>query len=309
MTQLRKVHILDSDGNPLKAVSPSTPALQSAIQDTYGNALEAVSGSVPVLKVALHDGSGNPIESLSGAIDVHEADVHNIPINDFLHRHTGTQTTLASAVTAGDTQITVASATGFAVGDLIHLGSTLQYLEPRHPIITAIAGVVITLDGPVDRAYANGTDVIQAIADMSSVAGTLASPSIYRYYPGDGRVEHVLRILISMTHGAASADNLFGSLTALTNGVHFRANISGQYGTFTNWKDNADIKLDMFDVEYSDKAGPSLYGTNARGSFSRIGVAVRLDSAAGDFLEVLVQDDLTTMNSFRIKAQGHVEGA
>jgi len=36
-------------------------------------------------------------------------------------------------------------------------------------------------------------------------------------------------------------------------------------------------------------------------------VVIRLDPAQGDYLEVLVQDDLTALSGFFIKAQGHIE--
>jgi hypothetical protein len=80
-------------------------------------------------------------------------------------------------------------------------------------------------------------------------------------------------------------------------------------GTFTNWKANRDFILDMFDVIYTDKAGPGLFGTRADGDFSDLEVSIALDSTKDDFLEILVQDDLSLLASFRIKAQGHVEGA
>jgi len=94
----------------------------------------------------------------------------------------------------------------------------------------------------------------------------------------------------------------------LYNGIVIRAFVNGQYGTFTNWKNNSDIKLYMYYVEYTDKAGGGDFGTNCRGSFNRIGVIIKLDPDQGDFVEFLVQDPLT-ITSLKIKMQGHVEGA
>lgn len=271
----------------------------------------AKEGFLPTISSNSHDGYGNPIGSLKGAIDVHIADVHNIPVNDFFHRHTATQTTLTAATVSGDTQLEVADSTGFVVGDLVHLGATNEYLEPRHPIITDVPDInTIVLDGPIHNIFAIGTPVIKAVANLASLNGTLAAPISYKYFTGISRVEHITRILISMTHDSLGADDLFGGITALLNGIHFRSSISGQFGVFTNWKSNGDIKLDMFDVEYSVKSGPGDFGTNGRGSFSRIGVVVRLDSAQSDFIELLVQDVMvgTGLSDLRIKAQGHVEG-
>lgn len=252
---------------------------------------------------------GGPYATLDKAVNVHIADVHKIPVNDFAHRHVDT-TTLAAPANAGDISITVVDATAFIVGVYTHMGPIDDTKEPIHPqVVPGGVGNVIELDRPLDFAYAAGTAVSVAIVNMvtGSVAATRAAPVVYRYRPHNGNVEHITRILPAMTHTSAAADNLFGAQAALPNGLVIRAHISGQIGTFTNWKDNTDIKLDMFDVDYSDKVGGSFFGTNGRGSFSRIGVVISLDPAQGDYLEFLVQDPQTN-ESLRIKVQGHVEG-
>lgn len=267
-------------------------------------------GFQPLLKSALHDGFGNPIGSLGGAIDVHAADVHNIPVNDYVHRHTS-PTTLIAAVTAGDIQMQVADATGFVVGSYVHMGPIANTKEPIHPQVTAqdIPGGIVTFDHPVDFSYVNGEDVSVAIVNMvtGSTGVTLSAPIVYTYRPHNGFIEHIERLLFSIVHTSAADDSKFGGEAALANGIVLRAFVGGQYGTFTNWKTNSDIKLDMFDVEYSAKAGGGKFGTNGRGSFNRIGVVIRLDPDAGDFLEFLVQDP-QLVESLKIKMQGHVEG-
>lgn len=254
---------------------------------------------------------GGPYKTLGGAMDVHMADVHVVPVNDFFHRHTATSTTLRAATVSGDTELDVNDSTGFNVGDLVHLGATNEYIEPRHPVITDVPDInTIVLDGPIDNVFPIDAVVIRAVANMASQDGTLAAPISYKYFPGAGRVEHVTRILISMTHTNAGADDLFGGIPALLNGVHFRSRINDQFGSFTNWKTNSDIKLDMYDVDYSIKSGPGDFGTNGRGSFNRIGVVIRLDSVQTDYMEILIQDTVvgTGLTDFRIKVQGHVEG-
>lgn len=255
--------------------------------------------------------AGGPYKTLNGAMNIHRADVHRQVINDYMHVH-GTITTLAVAVSKGDVDITVVSAVGFTAGDYVHFGTIPATIEPIHPQITNIAVNVITLDRPIDFDYIIGTDIAQAIMNMASVAGaTLAVPLSYKYFPQVGRIEHIRQILLSMDHSTAGADDLFGGIAALTNGVVFRAQINNQIGTFTNWKTNSDIKLDVGAerVIYAAKSGPGDFGTSARGSFSDLDVAIRLDNAVGDFLEILIQDTLITdLVNFRIKVQGHIEG-
>lgn len=271
----------------------------------------AKEGFLPTISSNLHDGFGNPISSLRGAIDVHQADVHNIPVNDYVHRHKS-PTTLVAPAAAGNTQITVADATDFVVGEYVHMGPIGNTKEPIHPQVTAqdIPGGIVTLDHPLDFSYVNGEDVTVAVVNMveDSAGATLNAPVVYTYRPHNGFVEHIERLLFSMIHNTAADDSKFGGEAALINGIVIRAFVNGQYGTFTNWKTNADIKLDMFDVEYTSKSGGGDFGVNGRGSFNRIGVVIKLDPAQGDFVEFLVQDPQLIL-SLKIKMQGHVEGA
>lgn len=265
-------------------------------------------GFQPLLKSALHDGFGNPIGSFDGAINVHASDLHRIVVNDYIHAH-GVGTTLAASADAGDISINVVSAVAFSIGNYVHLGTIPAPTEPVHPRITDIISNEIFLDRPIDFNYILGDAITLSIVDLTTSIGTLVAPIRYRYFPKAGRFEHIVQIILSMDHSANGADDLFGSIGALLNGVVFRAQISGQLGAFTNWKTNGDIKLDVGPerVIYSVKSGPGDFGTSARGSFSDIGIAIRLDESAGDFLEMLVQDDLNGLTNFRIKVQGHVE--
>lgn len=258
-------------------------------------------------EVRLLDGYGNPIESLRGAIGIHDADVHREILNRQFHQHTGVITTFAADAPAGSTSITLADATGFAVGNYLHLEN--GSVEELHPRITILVGNVATLDRPLDKSFVIG-DTIEKSLVIMNVLGTLVAPQSFKVMPPAGDIWHLTRILIEMTHSTAGDNGLFGNLPALTNGVVLRRydGLTGTYATFTVWKTNSDIVTDMYDVTYSARSGGGgSYGTNARGSFDRAKAIVYLDGDAGDYLELLVQDDLTGLASFRIKAQGHLE--
>lgn len=260
-------------------------------------------------KYALTDGYGNPIQSFNGALNVHDPHGHNVIINEKFHQHTTTATTFAVDAPAQSTSIAVVSSTGFTVGDPIHIEDGV--IETNHPIITLIVGNVFTLDRPLDNAFAIGDSITKTIQNMN-VVGSLLSPQSFRVIPRSGEVWHLMRILIEITHSTSLGDNgLFGDLPALTNGVLLRRydGTTAKYNTFTDWKDNGDIMTDMYDVNYSARSGnKGSYGTNARGTFYATGAVLRLDADAGDFLELLIQDDLSALDSFRINAQGHIEG-
>ena len=126
------------------------------------------------LPCGIHDGFGNPIASLHGALNIHDADVHNIAVNSYVHQHDPVVvTTLSADSAANDLTINVATTTGFTVGDSIHVNTTT--IEPTHPSITAIgAGTpgTLTLDRRLDMAHFTGDDVIKVVIDLSSQVGT-----------------------------------------------------------------------------------------------------------------------------------------
>ena len=277
-----------------------------------------------IRKVYIHDGVGNPISSyldpISGEyiLNIHNSDVHTGIVNSAMHRHTAVSTTLTVATVGDGTeyQISVADATGFANNDYLHIAD--GSMEITHPMIIssvpalpAAGAAVFTLDRRLDNAHAIGTTVTQAVLDISSTAGTLATPVEYWVGPPSGEVWHLARILFAMAHGTAGDLGTFGDIAGgLTNGVLLRAKTNGSYSTLTNWKTNGDMKADMYDVEFDARSGGGgSYGTSGRGTFTRTGAIVRLDGDNGDRLELLVQDSLTTLGFFIMQAQGHIEGA
>ena len=262
--------------------------------------------------VNLHDAVGNPIESFSGALDTHDADVHREIVNRQFYQQTATTTTFSIASSAGDTQINLTSATGFAVGDYLHLEKANTHTDNPHPRITALAGTVATLDRPLDYDYAIGDEITKSLISMN-VDGSVTSQS-FRVKPLTGQVMHITEFGIALTHSSAGDNGLFGNLTALTNGVVIRRydGTTSSFNTLTIWKENGDIHMDAGNISYPSRSGGGggAYGTNSSGSIKEITGAIGyLDGTAGDYLEFLVQDDLTGLSSFKVKAHGHYEGS
>jgi len=261
-------------------------------------------------KTYLCDGVGNPIGSLNGAINVHNAGVHYYPINDSFHQHTATSTTLAVAAAIGDTAITVVSSAGIVAGDYLQLISS-SLIESTYTRVLSIVGNVININRPIGNIHPIGETVVKIIIDISNSAGSMASPQSYKITPASGQVWHIERLSLQMSHASAGYIDSFGGIAALTNGCIIRKyNSDGTYGTFTVWQSNADIFTDFTNIQFIDRAGGgTTYGTLGVGSFADIGVTIKLDGTLGEYIEILIQDNITALSLFQIKAQGHQETA
>ena len=253
--------------------------------------------------------TGNAILAVThGALDVHTADIHHFAAVRKFHRDTAVASTLAVAVASQDTTITLVSGTGFVAGDSVFLGEDGLAGTQSLYIIISVATNVLSLDRPVDLARPVGTDVHVALTSMQGLIGTVASPIIYHITPPADSGWHITRLILTMTHSTTVGDlGKFGDLTALTNGVLLRILVDGQSYNVTNWKDSADIKVDFYDVEFDTRSGnKGTYGTSGRGSFYKLGMVIALDGATADAMEVVIQDDLTSLDTFVVSAQGHI---
>jgi hypothetical protein len=259
--------------------------------------------------VRLVGSNGEAIDSLKGAISMHDADAHNVPFNEFFHEHTGVETTLAAAITPGDTSIEVVSPTGFLEGDNLQIGNGI--IETTFPTITDIASSEFTLDRPIDFPFSI-EDTVEEVIFEAAVVGSLGSPRAFRLMPDSGQTWHVISLTISMVHPLGGDDSKFGDLSALLNGVVLRGynGAADMHRTLTNWKSNSEMKQDTGTINpYTDKAAAGSHGTFFSVNIKeRSGAVPSINGATGDYLEVLIQDDLTDLDSIKFKAQGHLVG-
>jgi len=253
------------------------------------------------------------ISSYRSALNVNSAWVHRKIVNETFHQHDGS-TTLNTAATAGDTSISVADTTGFAVGNQIKIEETVAGVGIQEIGIMTLTAVTpgtpgtLQLDRPLGFDYTTAATVYEVLTNMN-VSGTLASPEIFEIDPPPGTVWQFTRVMLSITDQTAMDDAKFGGITALTNGVSLRATTeAGRTVIFANWKSNADMKLDMYDVDYSTKAPSGFFGLNGRWTFTKAEVVAELDGGASPIqkLEVLIQDNLTALDTFYMRGQGRV---
>jgi hypothetical protein len=273
---------------------------------------------VSVVKTAtkLLDGEGRfidtPIgESGDAALSVHVEHLHQTQWLHSTYVHEGAADTLNGAVSGGDKVITLNDATGFTAGDTISLSLGAVHTHQYRKIIS-IATNDLTLDAAIDIDLTDGS-VVQEVNRNMALADGSVTPVVFAAFTVPGEKIDVMRMILTMSHKSPGTDDAFGSLAALTNGIHIRKNNGdGTYETLGVWKTNQDIRGDMYDLSYSDKAGPSLHGTSTRWSiFDGTGSVVNINGNRGESIEVVVQDNLTAstgeLSTLFINWQGHIE--
>lgn len=245
------------------------------------------------------------VKTFNGALNVTDGLVHKKPFNVAFSNATGTTTTPSVAISSEDTDITFTSVVGLAIGSLISITEGDIY-EMDYPLITNIVGNVVTVNRPVDNDYTTAAVISEVVINMN-VDGS-GAPVSYIIEPPSGETWQITRLMINMLDGSAMDDGMFGGIAALTNGVLLRAHNSGNLLSPALWQTNGDIANDMYDVDYADKAPAGQYGLRGRWTFTKMGAVVELIGSEVDFIEILIQDDLTGLLSFTIKAQGRIFG-
>ena len=217
---------------------------------------------------------------------------------------------LAVQTTPNDLSITLNDATGFIANDWIGIFSPegIFYFGTQ---LGAPAGNVITLDTPIDKVFVVGANVIRATKNM--VVDGSVTPQIFQVGPvglTTATKIDITRIMGYIQSESAMDDSLFGSVSALTNGVVLRHN-NDVIDNLWNVKTNGDIGLICFDSTSSNRAPAGSFGFRFRNTYAgsaKHGVTLRLEP--GDILEAIVQDELNNasdkMELFHLMAQGHI---
>lgn len=246
-----------------------------------------------------------PVDSVGQlAVNVHDQTARSI---DFFFGRLDNLTTLSAQSDPDDMTLTLTSTTGFVDGTHVGVFSAddpdVFYLGTQ---IGAPSGSVITLDSPIDQELQINSDVAGTTINMA-VDGS-STTQIFQIGPvgaGSTKIVDVTRILGHLLDSTAMDDGKFGGITALTNGVVLRHHNSVNHNIW-NVKTNADLALICFNFNYSDKAPGGQYGANFRNTYAGQGAhGVVLELQPGEYLEILIQDDLTGLDEFKMMAQGH----
>ena len=222
---------------------------------------------------------------------------------------------ITSHMVKGDRALTVSSTTGMSVGDLLFLFTT--GLTPTDRIatttITSIVGLNVVIDTPIDYEYGPGHRAISGECNLA-VDGSI-TPIVFSagvpvgvdVFPSFDINIH--RVLMVMETTNPVDLNKFGDIIGgIINGVVLRTR-NGDYHNIWNVKNNGDLVLLGYDVNMYSATHPTLgiNGISWRYTFGgedKHGAVVRIKD--GESLDLIVQDDLSSIVRIEFVAQGHV---
>lgn len=197
-----------------------------------------------------------------------------------------------------------------AIGNYICLQENRKISQFEVTSVTPIAGNQYTLGVsiPIDHPYTTLGGCMLLNVDMNTDGSV--TPIEFQIMPATGVKWDITRMIVSMVLSSQGDDGLFGNITKLSNGMFFRREDGVNTHNLFNTKDNSDFAIEGFDVSYPTRSG----GGGSAGMRSRIsfngndkrGVVVRLDGDNNEHFTATNRDDLTGLNQFRIKIQGHI---
>jgi hypothetical protein len=227
-------------------------------------------------------------------------------INLYFQQAKGAPTTITAPVAIGDNTFVVADAANYAIGDHVGVFSGVSG-EGRYFFadVLNVVSTTITVDTPFDFAFQSGDPTISSSRDLA-VDGS-STPQTFSVVGSSDFEIDITRLMFTMSMSSTPDDGLFGNLAKLTNGIVLRRT-DGTTRNILNVKDNGELAGYCYDLTYTTKSGGGgTDGLRARFTFAganKQGVTIRL--GAGESLELIVQDNLSTITRFRVLAEGHV---
>lgn len=148
----------------------------------------------------------------------------------------------------------------------------------------------------------DGTGTTEQAADFS------AAPAEFMYKPKPGTAAVLARMLISIEDGAVFAANQYAGIAALTNGITIKVKDSSG-GVIHNFTPNPITKTYHWGLLAGSDVSPIAFAAGAdrclvRWTFDKAGAPLLLDGDKGEYLSVVVFDDLSGLVSQLMQVQG-----
>lgn len=216
---------------------------------------------------------------------------------------------LTSNTTVGQQVITVEPGHNIVAGDYLEFYDRLHFLQIE---VVSVNVNDITLNTPLDNTYGPGTTTVKRVTIDINIDGSVTE-KLFCFCGYDPSWRQFLSIRGIITHTAVGDDGVFGDLPALTNGIYIGSerqvtpNLRKITHLWSGLKTNGDIRIRATDFDYSDRAPSGTYGTHFHVDFLKRNVGnILLNGATNDRIFLMIRDNLTTLNSFRIMGSGNI---
>ncbi|MCK4789206.1 MAG: hypothetical protein KAV87_36020, partial [Desulfobacteraceae bacterium] len=216
------------------------------------------------------------------------------------------QVTSATEAVQGGHDVDLEPGHGAVIGYVIESRTAENYVQAE---IINVVGDTITVSTPWSRTFPIGTVIGLGDPNMNAL-GSLVAPVVFNIDPSAVQKIDITRIILTFTDNSSMDFTTFGSLAVLLNGCTIR--YKSEDGTFINlfnWRDNGELIERSFDHSFQSKVGGGSFGFVARSTWagpSKRGVVLRIDGLLTEEIQIVVQDDLTALDKFRVIAQGHI---
>lgn len=225
----------------------------------------------------------------------------------FLNRLDTFQITTNTAV--DDRSFTAVAGHNISVGEVIEARNVRGFAQS---IVKTVVGDEIGLDSLLGDVYLTGVDFYRSSSDMR-VDGSV-TPVIFSIKADPGQSGDINAVKIYIQDNAAMDFSTFGSVAELINGCLLR--YKRQDGTFENifnFKTNGDAIFIGFDHYFSDKVCGGFYSFICKATFNgqqHNGATKRVDGdrGVGEELQLVVQDDLSSIGQASIQAAAEGSG-
>lgn len=239
----------------------------------------------------------------NGALDTYLQD-QTTPIYNFYVKQLQNSATIATNTIIDTNTVILQAGHGFVTGNYISLLENNYVYQGK---VTNVVTNTLTLEAPLDYAFTTSATVRRTTVTMN-VDGS-STRQIFNIVPIAGQIWDIISIIFLMEDTDTMDTAKFGGITALTNGIVLRKKYdANHYKNIFAIHSNGEFELCNGVTNYQAKAPSGVYGFTSKHTFggqSNYGAVIRIDGTKGDELQIVIQDNLTGLSTFKSTVQLH----
>jgi hypothetical protein len=218
--------------------------------------------------------------------------------------------TLYANTTLGDRGLNIVDDTSVAIGWMIELYEDGNVFQALVTGVTPGAGEdALTLDSPLPFAFTIAGATGRVGIRNAAVDGSTTDVP-FTIVPPTGHIWDITNLMTYIHDQTAMDSSLFGGLAALTTGVVYRVYRSATvYEHIDNIKSNEEFFEHGWEVDYPPNMLTSHYAIRAYkrwGNEMESGSMLRLNGTKGEYLEILITDDIDALDLVKLVAHGYI---